>query len=175
MCASVLQPVKTDLMLPLHLSPRHKDVWRNGVVAPRILFPVLDGCEGHLPGRITAEIRTLSASWIGGWVIVCRRGDFLSPLGIELRSIGRSTRSQVTIPTELSQLSPLTESRDSFLLEPEVQPRLHKWPAIDPYSKPVWWTPHIHILFVGLFHYCQFLCFYGVVWAVTPCCLVCRC
>jgi hypothetical protein len=138
---------------------------------PRILFPVLDGCEGHLPGRITAEIRTLTASWIGAWVVVYRRGDSFSPLGIELRSLVRSTRCQVTIPTELSHLSPLTESRDS-LLEPQVQLLLHKWPAIGPYSKPVWFTPHIHILFVGLFHYCKFRCFYG---AVTLCCLVCGC
>jgi hypothetical protein len=59
-----------------------------------------DQWSGSRPGRFTPEERSPVAHWIGGWVGPSigmdnvERRKFLTLPGLELRSLGRSARSQ---------------------------------------------------------------------------------
>jgi hypothetical protein len=66
------------------------------------LTSVIPGGEwsGSRPGRFTAKERAPGTHWIGGWVDPraglddVKKRNFLTPLGLELRSLGCPARSQ---------------------------------------------------------------------------------
>jgi hypothetical protein len=57
-------------------------------------------CSASIPGRFTPGERTLSTHWIGGWVDPrtglddVEKRKFVTLPGLELRPLGRPTRSQ---------------------------------------------------------------------------------